>query len=403
MPKKKKTSIWLIVAGLVAVIGVLLVLMPEKKGQPELPKSKLEYKLEKKGAATNADYTDACIALHNTVDAVLSANRITVKQTLDQPRQAARTQVEGEIRWHARHLLVEKQKDVSIDSLRKTIESALSKDKGKILAAQPDTFQGVNAYRLDIGFEDKLDNDLVSIVTDKLYIISDTPSAALPKTPAKARMAIIIDDFGYSGEPIAAFASIKQPLTFAVLPNHPYSNEAAANALNAGHQVMLHLPLEALGHTNGQEQTVISDVMTDSQVQSAVKAELNSIPGVIGINNHQGSKATADRRVMRAVMAVVKANNLFFVDSRTTAASVAAATARQAGVPTAENELFIDNSSDVQSIKQMLRQAAKLALQHGQIVIIGHARPTTAIALREMLPELEAAGIKLVFASQLVK
>lgn len=403
MQKKKKTSIWLIIAGLIAVIGVLLVLMPEKKGQPELQKTRPDYKLEKKGAATNADFTDASFAMHNAVDAVLAANRVTVKQTLEQPRQAARTQVEGEIRWHGRHLLVEKQKDVSLDSLQKNLESAVSKSKGKILAAQPDTFQGLNAYRLDIGFEDKLDNDPVSIVTDKLYIITDIPSASLPKTPVKARMAIIIDDFGYSGEPIAAFASFKQPLTFSVLPNHPYSNEAAANALNAGHQVMLHLPMEAQGHTNGQEQTVISDAMTDSQIQSVVKAELTSIPGAIGINNHQGSKATADRRIMRAVIAAVKANNLFFVDSRTSASSVAAGVAKQAGVPTAENELFIDNSSDVQSIRQMIRQAAKLALQHGQIVIIGHARPTTAIALREMLPELEAAGIKLVFVSQLVK
>jgi polysaccharide deacetylase 2 family uncharacterized protein YibQ len=166
---------------------------------------------------------------------------------------------------------------------------------------------------------------------------------------------------------------------------------------------MLHMPMEPVNITNDREPVMISAAMSDEQIKDAVVKALASVPGAVGINNHQGSKATADQRVMRAVMAAIKPSSLFFVDSRTTAASVAAATAKQAGIRTAENELFIDNSPDVEAIKTQLRQAIKIALQSGKIVVIGHARPTTAVALDEMLPEIEAAGIRLVFASQLVK
>ena len=281
------------------------------------------------------------------------------------------------------------------------IEFDLKQTKGKILASQPDIFQGIRSQCLDIGLEEKLDQEPVSIISDKIYII--TESAVQPKAQVKAKMAIVIDDFGYSAEPIPAFANIKQALTFSVLPNRPYSNEAAANALGAGHQVMLHLPMEPLTLTNDREELVISSAMSDEQIKTTVARLLTTVPGATGINNHQGSKATADRRVMRAVMAAVKSHNVFFVDSRTTSASVAAEVAKQTGVRTAENELFIDNNPDIDAIKHQLRQATKVALKLGKIIVIGHARPTTAVALKEMLPEIQALGIRLVFVSELVK
>jgi polysaccharide deacetylase 2 family uncharacterized protein YibQ len=393
--RKKKTSPWLLLAGLAAAIALIVILWPEKDqhGQPE------RYKLEKTGAGANVDYTAACVDLHRAVDSVLAKQRVIIKQTQELGRQVPRIQAEGELRWHSRTLLVEKPQDLPLDALIKSLEAALPQTKGTILAIQADTFQGIKTQRVDIGLQDKLDQDPVTIISDKIFIITETQK----KTQAKAEMAIIIDDFGYSAEFIPAFTSIKQALTFSVLPYRPYSNTAAANALAAKHQVMLHMPMEPVNITNDREPVMISAAMSDEQIKDAVVKALASVPGAVGINNHQGSKATADQRVMRAVMAAIKPSNLFFVDSRTTAASVAAATAKQAGIRTAENELFIDNSPDVEAIKTQLRQAIKIALQSGKIVVIGHARPTTAVALDEMLPEIEAAGIRLVFASQLVK
>ena len=143
--------------------------------------------------------------------------------------------------------------------------------------------------------------------------------------------------------------------------------------------------------------------MSDQEIQQAVTKAIQSIPGVIGVNNHQGSRATADRRVMKDVLSVIRANNLFFVDSRTNSQSVAFDMSRQMGLHTGENELFIDNLSDVEAIKNQIRSAMHMALAHGTVTVIGHARMNTAIAVREMIPEIEAAGIKLVFESELVK
>lgn len=396
--QKKTTSPWIAIFGLAIAIGLLLYLMPEKDSVP--PQNRKSQEL-RTGAGTDAEYTKPCMTLHGIIDEFITSQRAVIKEMAEYPRQVPRTQAEGAIRWHARHLLLEKPNNLSIDDFSRGLTAALG-PHGQILAAQADLYQGRAVQRFDIGFKDTLDNEPVTIITDKIFIADTAPSQA--KLPAaRAEMAIVIDDFGYSGDPIPAFSRIKQPLTFAVLPNRPYSNEAAANALSSGHQVMLHLPMEPQSPTKDHEPIVLSAAMNDAQIQEAVKKTIAAVPGIIGVNNHQGSKATTDRRIMRNVMSVLKARSLFFIDSRTTPESIAYETAKQSGVRTTENELFIDNDPSVSAIKQQLRLAIKLALQHKRLLIIGHARPTTAIALQEMLPEIESAGVRLVFASQFVK
>ncbi|MDU2064039.1 MAG: divergent polysaccharide deacetylase family protein [Sporomusaceae bacterium] len=220
---------------------------------------------------------------------------------------------------------------------------------------------------------------------------------------ARARIALIIDDFGYTSEPINEFAAISRPLTFSVLPNRPYSTQAAAKALQSGHQVMLHLPMEPLDRSQQSEAETVSGRLSDSEIQGLVRKDIQAIPGLIGVNNHQGSRATSDKRVMKALLAVLKEKQLFFVDSRTSSQSVAWELAKQSGVKTAANELFIDNQPDVESVKKQLCQGITLALKEGKIILIGHARSHTAQAIQSILPELDAQGIQLVFVSELVQ
>ena len=224
-----------------------------------------------------------------------------------------------------------------------------------------------------------------------------------PKSKGSGRMAIIIDDFGYSSDAIGAFAAINRPLTFSVLPYLPCSGEAASRALISGHQVMLHLPMEALSAAEQPEPTSITVAMSDQEIQQTVTKAIQAVPGLVGVNNHQGSKATADRRVMRGVLTILKGEDLFFVDSRTNSRSVANDQSRQMGLRTGENNLFIDNSPDVESVRSQLRSAAHIAIQRGTVTVIGHARLNTASAVLEMVPELEAVGVALVFESELVR
>ena len=166
---------------------------------------------------------------------------------------------------------------------------------------------------------------------------------------------------------------------------------------------MLHLPMEPLAASEQSERITIGIGMGDTEIRETVSRAIQAIPGIIGINNHQGSRATADQRVMRQVLSVIKANSLFFVDSRTNSKSVGVATARQLGVKTAANDLFIDNDNDVAAVKRQLRIARDMALRDGSVIVIGHARLTTAAAIQEMITELEESGIKLVFVSDMVR
>jgi len=143
--------------------------------------------------------------------------------------------------------------------------------------------------------------------------------------------------------------------------------------------------------------------MSDSEIQEMTQKAIQSIPGLIGVNNHQGSRATADRRVMKVVLGELKGNSLFFFDSHTSSQSVGAETARQMGIRTEENQLFIDNTDEVSAVKAKLRTAQDMAIKYGSVIVIGHARMNTAMAVSEMVAELEAKGIQLVFLSQMLK
>ena len=129
---------------------------------------------------------------------------------------------------------------------------------------------------------------------------------------------------------------------------------------------------------------------------------LSQVPEAVGINNHQGSKATTDKRVMDDVMNELHHRGLFFLDSATNSYTEADGAAAEYGVPYARNDLFVDNSSDVSAIKAMIRKAAERAKEHGTYIIIGHCRPHTAEAFRQMVPQLEAEGIKFIYVLSLM-
>lgn len=399
MNKSRKKPVWLLFFLLACTVVSYVYVQQHTTRIPSSPRSHIE----KTGASAVADYTATAQKLHVAVDQALAAAGLTGQSEGETLREVTFPVGESLLRWHERVVRVSVPARLTLEAVRQAVAPLLGPAGGEVLAAQPDNYHGLPALRLDIGFRDTLEGEPVVCITDKIFL---TREKAVPPSPSPAggrgRLALIIDDFGYSQEPIAAFAAIDRPLTFSVLPYRPYSNAAAARGLSSGHQVMLHLPMEPLAAAEQSESGTITVNMTDGEIQAATERAVQAIPGIVGVNNHQGSRATADRRVMQATLAVLKAHNLFFVDSRTNSQSVAYDAARQAGVKTAENDLFIDNSSDVREIKAKLRLAGQMARRYGQVVAIGHARLSTAQAVWEMIPELEASGVSLVFVSQLV-
>jgi len=228
---------------------------------------------------------------------------------------------------------------------------------------------------------------------------TSTPSS----NPSGPKLALIVDDCGQWVDIERGFIALPVPLTLSILPHVHAAGEIAQEAHDAGKGVMLHLPMEPLsGIYPGPGE--VKTTMTDAEVTAQVQDDLAQVPLAQGVNNHEGSKASADPRVMRDVMQVLAQHgDLFFIDSRTSAASVGAQEASAAGIPSASRDVFLDNRENVAYTEAQLRDAAEIAKRTGSAIAIGHPRATTLAAVRAMIPQLQAQGITFVLAGSLTR
>lgn len=233
---------------------------------------------------------------------------------------------------------------------------------------------------------------------------SALPGASPSVTPSSApRVAIIIDDCGYSMVRDEAFLTLPIPVTLSVLPMTPHGREIADAAVSAGKYAIVHLPMQPDSAAANPGPGAITTDMTDDQVRTQVQDDLDALPAMPGANNHMGSRATADQRVMNDVIGVFKERHMFFIDSMTSPTSVGAATARAMDVPSASRAVFLDNQATVPYVEGQLRATIARALKYGTAIAIGHPNPQTDQALVEMIPEMKAAGIDFVPAQSLVE
>jgi polysaccharide deacetylase 2 family uncharacterized protein YibQ len=228
------------------------------------------------------------------------------------------------------------------------------------------------------------------------------PGPKLP--PGAVRLAIIIDDLGEDPAPARELLKLPFPLTLSIIPNLPESTEIAEETHRRGDEVLLHFPMEA-SEANAKAETVELRVgMKPQQAEDMLEAMLASVPHAAGVNNHQGSRATSDAALMDALMPALRRRGLFFVDSRTTAQTVAYIAAQRDGVPaTFRSAQFLDDVETRDAILKQLDRAASDAQHKGWAVTIGHPHPATIAALNEALPRLQSRGIHLVLVSEVVK
>ncbi|HQN38518.1 MAG: divergent polysaccharide deacetylase family protein [Acidobacteria bacterium] len=219
--------------------------------------------------------------------------------------------------------------------------------------------------------------------------------------PAGGRIALVIDDLGRRPSDLATIAALGVPVAHAVLPYEPHSAAMAAAAAAAGAEVLLHLPMEALdGEDPGPGALRLG--MDDAALAAATRAALAAVPEAVGINNHMGSALSADRRAMAVVLGVARERGLFFLDSRTTAATVGFRLARELGVPAAERQVFLDDSLSAADIEAELERLRALALEEGSAIAIGHPHPVTFAQLAAEVPRAQAAGVRFVRLSELL-
>ena len=216
------------------------------------------------------------------------------------------------------------------------------------------------------------------------------------------RLAIVIDDAGRDLDSQHIYEQMGIPLTLAVMPDQVHTRDAALSWCAHGLPVILHQPMESVSGI-GMEPKVILTSMSDAAIRQMLRDSLSQLPEAIGINNHQGSKATIDARTMDIVMNELHHRGLFFFDSHTNSTTAADKAAKTYGVPYVRNDLFVDNSASVSDICAMIQEGADRAKKKGTYIIIGHCRPHTAEAFRQMVPKLKAQGIEFVYLSSLKK
>lgn len=263
------------------------------------------------------------------------------------------------------------------------------------------------------GKDVRFDFTLKGVRTHSIHIVSanaGAPPAAValqPRVPAPhpggtGNLAIILDDLGYDQASADSLLTLPFPITVSVIPHLPLSTQVADEAYRRGYEVLLHLPMQSESANVKHEDVELRVGMNSPQVESALAEMLETVPHAIGVNNHQGSAATADAALMAELMPALRQRRLFFIDSRTTANTVAYQVAEQSGVRAASRKVFLDDNPTKEAILGQLDLAVRDAMRDGAAIAIGHPHPATIAALSEALPQLESRGVHLVFASDVV-
>jgi len=243
-------------------------------------------------------------------------------------------------------------------------------------------------------------------ITHRLVFRWQAPVVVAAPTPPPTnilRAVIVIDDLGANMHTITRLLALNEELTFSILPHLAHSTDIATLLHRHQKEVLLHLPMEPEDFpATSPGKGALLMRMTAPEIQAAIQANLRSVPFAVGVNNHMGSALTANRAHMTAVLQQLQQQQLFFLDSRTTAKSVSYQLAQELGVKSAERQVFLDVQPSVAFAKQQLRALADLAEQRQPAIAIGHPKEATLRALKEMLPEFQQRNIQIVPLSQLI-
>jgi len=216
-------------------------------------------------------------------------------------------------------------------------------------------------------------------------------------------VAIVIDDLGQDVKLAREVLALPGKVTLAVMPGQAQSKKVAELARQNNREVLLHLPMEYRSRNGKPAAGMLRSDMTPMEFLNTVSSDVESVPGAIGVNNHEGSALTENKEAMKFLMAELKARNLLFLDSLTSAQSVAFSTAKEFGLKAAKRDVFLDNESDNPAyIRKQLEELADLARKHGKAIGIGHPHAVTISELGKWLAEAPGQGIEIVPVSRLM-
>lgn len=232
-----------------------------------------------------------------------------------------------------------------------------------------------------------------SMVGEPVVMTDPVKEIQNPKAQPKKKLAVIIDDLGNKMEGTDEIMSMPVKLTVAVMPFLQTTQQDAKRAHEQGYDVLLHLPMEPKrGRPEWLGPGAILTKMSDEEVRKRVEAAIDNVPYAVGINNHMGSKVTADERIMSIVLDICKERGLFFVDSKTNYRSVVGKLCEQKGLPQVYNHIFLDDVASNDHISRQIGKVSEWLKSHENCVTIGHVGSRgkkTASVLRRSIHTLQ--------------
>ena len=386
-------------------------MVPRRAGQPSFFRRALA--LARQAGIFSSGARDTRVAqLRTAVNEALTRSGVGSGDLVFQKTVGSGTPTEYEYR----EFLV--SRTVRLDQLAARLERNVRRLGARVIGKKVGQSRGRRVLALDTGFGGiKRQCLLIVQPTKKAQPPRPAPAASGRRRPAStdlvapgasenpATLAIIIDDCGYDLGLAKRVLRIGCPLTLSILPEARFATATALLARARGCEAMLHLPMEPVVRTDPN----IPDLevrlgQRRDEIEAIVQEALDAVPGAVGVNNHEGSKATADLLTMMAVMRALRDLGLFFVDSKTTPDSKALLAARRVGVRAASRTAFLDNENDAAAIVENLDKLVELGQRAGRPLIgICHLRPKTVAVLEERLPLLRLAGHRFLLGSQAVK
>jgi polysaccharide deacetylase 2 family uncharacterized protein YibQ len=322
-----------------------------------------------------------------------------------QPRQEMQENIIKKTAAQAEELLLNK---ILLDPL---LYISRDKEQNEIMARLParfstarikDIFNRFTAGKKNISGEfSEINNEKTSSITVSIKYGDETISKIRLVRNARPKIAVILDDWGYNKKGLPYLERIKYPFTAAVLPGLAYSNLSAETAHKNNKAVMLHLPMQPQKNLPREKRMILAS-MSAGEVKFVVDSLTSEIPYFTGINNHQGSLVTEDKRIMDIVLEEIKGRNLFFIDSLTSSKSIASTEAARLDVPAGKRDVFIDNQKELEYNEKQISELKQTAKKRGYAIGIGHDDIVTLQALEKNMPLLEAEGFEFVYAAELV-
>ncbi len=263
---------------------------------------------------------------------------------------------------------------------------------------------------------EKPDETAFEAPTDLVHVTGsrEKPPATVPENgtrsdtrlfPDEALLVFIIDDFGpaWKQEIVNGFINFPADITLSIIPGNRTSKAVAKAATDAGKEVFIHLPMEPSERIATDERDMIWVKTEERELRTVVGRAIQDIPEAVGVNNHMGSRATSNSRLMKLLATELDRRKLIFVDSRTSERSQALRAMQEAGVNALGRDIFLDVEGDSATVAARIADTARIARKRGWAIAIGHVKGGTLAALRAALPKFEREGFKLVSAGELTR